>query len=130
MKVCIFGSRSFDHYAFAERKLDKFLSRIKEEIVIVSGTARGADRIGERYAQDKGYKVVRFYADWPRHGKKAGFIRNEEMADYADVFVAFWDGESSGTEHMIETVRKREKPIRIVRYRSSVEAKKPYTTRR
>lgn len=69
---------------------------------IVSGGAKGADQVGERFAEQEGIPVQRFEPDWDEHGKAAGPIRNEEMAEYADVLVAFWDGESSGTKSMIE----------------------------
>ena len=41
------------------------------------------------------------------HGKKAGYLRNVDMAEYADALVAFWDGKSKGTGHMIDIVLKR-----------------------
>ena len=115
MRVIIAGGRNFDNYELLCRKVDKILSR-QEDVEIISGTAKGADKLGERYADEHGYKVIRFSADWNKHGKAAGFVRNEEMADYSDALIAFWDGYSKGTLHMIETAKQRGLKIRIILY--------------
>lgn len=67
----------------------------------ISGTAKGPDQIGEEFAEKEGWKVTRMEADWHKHGIKAEILRNIEMAKYGDILVAFWDGKSSGTRHMI-----------------------------
>jgi len=77
---------------------------------VVSGAARGVDRLGEQWAAARGIRVVRFPADWSR-GRGAGYLRNLEMAAYGDALVALWDGRSSGTRHMIQTMRKLGKPV-------------------
>jgi hypothetical protein len=100
LKVIVAGSRSFSDYAFAKTYLDRILAN-HAEVEIVSGTARGADQLGERYAQERGFAVKKFPADWDTHGKSAGYKRNEQMAIYADHAVIFWDGSSKGTKHMI-----------------------------
>lgn len=104
-KVIIAGSRDFTDYALMEGVTDNLL-RNKNLVEIVSGCARGADKIGQSYAAQRGYKVIKFPADWDRHGKSAGYIRNEQMAKYADALVAFWDGASRGTKHMIDLAKK------------------------
>ena len=68
---------------------------------VVCGLARGADRSGERWARNRQIPVKRFPADWAKHGKRAGILRNEQMATYADALIAIWDGVSPGTRHMI-----------------------------
>lgn len=115
MKVIIAGGRTFKDFDLLCKKVDKILSR-QDEIEIVSGTARGADKLGERYAELRGYEVKRFPADWGNHGKAAGYIRNEEMAQYADALIAFWDGKSRGTQHMIRTAEEQGLKTRIIRY--------------
>lgn len=72
---------------------------------VVSGTARGVDRLGEEWAVEHDVPVARFPADWDRHGRSAGYIRNEEMAEYADALVAIHVNESPGTGHMVDTGR-------------------------
>lgn len=79
--------------------------------------AQGADRLGERYGKERGYSIRYFPADWDGKGRSAGFIRNEEMAKNADALVAFWDGQSRGTKHMIETAKKHKLDIRVKHYK-------------
>lgn len=69
---------------------------------LVSGTARGADSYGERWATEKGIPIQQFPADWKRYGRGAGPRRNKVMAQNADGLIAVWDGKSRGTESMIE----------------------------
>lgn len=115
MKVIIAGGRTFNDYELLRSKLDYYL-RNQTEIEIVSGTANGADKLGERYAEERGYNVKRFIPDWNHFGKRAGFIRNEDMAKYADALICFWDGKSKGTKHMIDIAQSLDLKIRIVRY--------------
>ena len=114
-KVIIAGGRDFDDYELLRDKCRKLLTN-KERIVIVSGTANGADKFGEVFAINHLYDVERYPADWDLHGKSAGYIRNSQMADVADALVAFWDSKSRGTKHMIDLARKKGLLVRIVRY--------------
>lgn len=114
-KVIIAGSRSFNDYDLLKQKCDKFLSQ-KTNIEIVSGTANGADKLGERYARERGYILKQFPADWNKYGKGAGYIRNGEMSDYGEALIVFWDGKSRGTEHMIKTAKSSGLKVRIVRF--------------
>ena len=114
MKVIIAGSRDFDDYELLRKYCDFYLQS-QTDIEIVSGTAKGADQLGEKYATEKGYQIKRFPADWSK-GKSAGYIRNEEMAKYADALIAFWNGMSKGTEHMINLANKYNLKIRICNY--------------
>jgi hypothetical protein len=102
MKIIIAGSRTYNDYELLKRVCDETLSLITE---IVSGTANGADKLGERYAKEKGYPIKQFPADWNKYGKSAGYIRNKQMAEYADALIAFWDGKSKGTKHMIDLAK-------------------------
>ena len=108
MKTIIAGSRAFDDYDYLCVVCD--MIDISE---IVSGTARGADSLGERYAAQNNIKLTQFPADWNKHGKKAGYLRNKEMAEYGDCLVAFWDGESKGTKLMIDLARKNNLDVRV-----------------
>jgi hypothetical protein len=72
---------------------------------VVSGTARGVDQLGEDWARERDVPVERFPADWNTHGRAAGPIRNEAMAEYADALVAIHVDESQGTTDMIDTGR-------------------------
>lgn len=115
MKVIIAGGRDFNDYDLLCRKTDKILSR-QAEIEIVSGAARGADKLGERYAQERGYGIIRYIPDWNFFGKSAGYIRNVEMADNADGLILFWNGKSKGSQHMLKIGKDKGLKIRIIRY--------------
>lgn len=112
MKVIIAGSRNFNDYQLLKDKCDYLLSKTKC-IEIVSGTAKGADLLGERYARENKYKLHKFPADWNLHGKKAGVIRNKEMAMFADALIAFWDGKSRGAKNMIEEAKSRGLKVKV-----------------
>ena len=115
MKVIIAGSREFSDFQLLYTKCEEVLANANE-VEIVSGTARGADKLGEHYASLKGYSVRQFPADWNKHGKSAGYIRNKEMAEYADCLIAFWDGNSKGTKHMIDLAKERGLFVYIINY--------------
>lgn len=74
---------------------------------IVSGRARGVDQLGEQFAAANGIPVKGFPADWKQFGKRAGYLRNTQMADYAEALIAIWDGESKGTGHMIDIAKAK-----------------------
>lgn len=110
MKLIIAGSRNLKmSHELLEMLLYNMINKTPDEIV--SGTARGIDSIGEDIAQDKEIAVKRFPADWDKHGKAAGHIRNKEMAEYADALLLIWDGESKGSANMKMNMQKLNKPI-------------------
>lgn len=115
-KVIIAGSRNFTNYYMLKEFCNNALKNIQEPIEIVSGGAKGADMLGEQYAREVGYPVKLFPAKWNALGKTAGYIRNQEMANYADALIAFWDGKSKGTHHMIETAKSCGLKVRVKRY--------------
>jgi len=110
MKLIIAGSRNifpttiqiseaFDHYS------------IPEPSEIVSGSAAGVDAFGEQWAMHYGIDLVMFPANWKRHGKAAGPIRNAKMADYADALLLIWNGHSPGSRNMKQQMIDRGKPV-------------------
>jgi len=115
MKVIIAGGRDFFDYARLCVYCDYILQDY-DMVEIVSGAAGGADRLGERYAKEKRHKLKLFPAEWDTYGKSAGYKRNEEMAKYANGLIAFWDGESKGTKHMIDIAKKHKLKVRVCNY--------------
>jgi hypothetical protein len=108
MRIIIAGSRTFTDYKTFCFVCDDIIRKEEwDEVEIVSGGAKGADKMGERFANSSDYKLTVFPADWETNGKKAGYLRNQEMAHYSDALIAFWDGESKGTKHMINIARER-----------------------
>ena len=118
-RVIIAGTRTFDDYDMLCRSMDYYLQNIREPIQVLSGMARGADQLGLRYAQEHGYEVQGFPADWEKYGKAAGPIRNLRMVQNADALVAFWDGKSIGTKNIIQLANERQLNIRVKRYSSN-----------
>lgn len=102
MKIAIIGSRNFADIA----RIDKFVSWLTKDCVVVSGGARGVDKLAELAAKKYGLPTKIFYADWDTYGKSAGFRRNGTIVEFADVVVAFWDGASKGTQDSIEKAGK------------------------
>lgn len=118
MKVAVVGSRKYTHYPDFEDVLDKILDSLAVKpnngFVIISGGARGVDTMAQQYARTRGYDFVLFK---PYHlidpqvdyNPKYFFTRNKQIADNADLVVAFWDGESSGTRHIVEYCQRNRK---------------------
>lgn len=104
MKTIIAGSRDVTSEEEVYRAIDASGFLITE---VVSGGARGVDRIGEDWANANLKAVKRFIPDWEREGKRAGYLRNAEMANYAEALIAIWDGKSRGTAHMIATAKTK-----------------------
>ena len=106
MKTIIAGGREItDH-----RKIFRAIAMARDagwEISeVVSGCCRGVDTIAAEAAGRKGVHVEPFPANWDKHGKAAGIIRNRQMAEYADALIAIWNGKSRGTRNMIEQAGK------------------------
>lgn len=127
LRLIIAGGRDFDDFSLMQQTLfnlfDKYRWRAKTDVItIISGCAKGADTLGIRYANMHHYRVKKFPADWDTYGKRAGFIRNKQMADFAaderhcGVLVAFWDGESRGTKNMIDTATQAGLEVHIIKY--------------
>ena len=112
-KVIVAGGRDFsDIY----KMHDVFEEELNKGDIVVSGLARGADIMACDMADEFGLETEVFPANWKEHGKGAGFIRNTQMAEVADRLIAFWDGRSKGTKHMINTAKKQNLDILIVPY--------------
>ena len=108
MKIIVAGSRDLYRPDLVGEMLDEAGWKPTH---IISGCARGADKAGEAWAQENGVEVIRMPADWGKHGRAAGPIRNREMAKIGDALAVIWDGKSRGTANMLEEARKRGLPV-------------------
>lgn len=108
MKTVIAGSREIPLVVF-----DIIMGQYDADCIseVVSGGAIGVDTFGELWAAEHEVPIKRMPADWPRWGRAAGFYRNVDMAEYCDQAIIIWDGESKGTLHMIDIMRKLGKPF-------------------
>jgi hypothetical protein len=113
VKLIVAGSRDFTDYEFLKKTLDKILINTKD-IEIVCGMARGADLLGKRYAEERGYLVKEMPANWDL-GKRGGIVRNREMAQYGTHCVVFWDQKSVGSKSMIELAKEYKLNLRVIR---------------
>ena len=113
MKTIIAGGRECVDYRVVSKAMLQFGEEVTE---VVSGCARGADTLGEQWARNHSIPIKRFPADWDKHGRGAGYIRNKYMANYADALVALWDGVSRGTANMIEEAKKKGLVVFVYRY--------------
>ena len=129
LRIIVAGSRDFKDYSLLRDTLMQYLDFMDDADVVddpsqvkfISGTARGADTLGEQFAYTYEYDVIRFVPDWDTYGKYAGYRRNAEMAKYASeaygVLFAFWDGKSKGTKHMIDLANRYGLEVHVVKYK-------------
>jgi len=116
MKLIIAGGRNFTNYKKLRQICDNILQG-QTNIEIVSGAYyKGADKLGEQYAKERNYKITQFPANWNQYRKAAGPKRNEQMANYANALIAFWDGKSRGTKNMIDLAKQFNLKIEVCNY--------------
>lgn len=112
MKLAVIGSRTFNDYELLKHHLNK-INKVQPITAIVSGGAKGADKLSERYAKEYNIPTIIFYPDW-NLGKHAGFLRNADIITEADKVIAFHDGVSKGTLNSISIAKKQNKKVRVV----------------
>lgn len=112
MRLAIIGSRSFSDYEVLKENVLKSFPNV---LLIVSGGAKGADKLGEKLADELGLKTEIYLPDWARYGKGAGLVRNELIIKNSEGVIAFWDGLSKGTKKSIEISRSLKKKIVVVK---------------
>lgn len=118
LKVIVAGGRDFNDYAKLSTALFDHAESVGENtgISIVSGMARGADSLAVDFARKENVMLYHFPANWDHYGKRAGFVRNAEMSEFADELIVFWDGTSRGTWNMIQTMERLNKPVHLHMY--------------
>jgi len=112
MKVIIAGSRGITDYDLVKEAVEDSGFEVTE---VVSGGARGVDRLGERWARENDVPIRQFLPDWNGHGKSAGFIRNDLMVKHADAAIILWDGHSRGTKHTLDQSKRKGLKVFLVR---------------
>ena len=116
-RLIIAGGREFSDYPLLAASVVEFVNELDDpDIEIVCGCARGADSLGEEYGKSKGYKINYYKPNWDLYGKAAGMFRNRAMALNADGLIAFWDGSSKGTKHMIDMARRHGLKVKVIKY--------------
>lgn len=125
LRVIIAGSRDFNDYKLLKKSAIEIITKktmLPDLTRIISGGARGADTLGERFANEMGLEISRFIPDLDGLGKRAGYVRNAEMAKFAveddndGMLIAFWDGKSRGTKHMIDLAKRYGLEVHVVNF--------------
>lgn len=128
IRIIVAGYREFNDYEFVKKEIHKLLFKLidqyeelyKSDIRFVSGACRGVDSLGERYANEYGYRLSKFPADWNKYKKRAGYERNKQMAEFSvqdgsiGVLLAFDHEKSKGTKLMIELARDYGLAVNII----------------
>jgi hypothetical protein len=119
-RVIIAGGRDFDDYVYMSTKLNELFNDPNtfnnKAIKVISGMAKGADTLGIRYADEHKLTKILFPANWKEYPRIAGFLRNNDMLSVATHLIAFWDGKSNGTKHMIEIAQMKGIPVWVFEY--------------
>lgn len=119
MKIAIVGSRDYPQPSAVSRYVGRLHMECPDVwgeggLVIVSGGARGVDSWAADEARIRDIPVEEYPAEWVRYGKRAGFLRNEDIVKAANKVVAFWDGESRGTKHTIDLALRHKKHLEVI----------------
>jgi hypothetical protein len=124
-KVIICGGRDYDNYDEMQIQFTYFARHLEIESIVSGGNKSwnddkkkftGADYLSKRLAKEKNIPHEEFPADWQKHGKRAGYIRNAAMGEAGTHVLAFWDGKSRGTAMMIDIARRKNIPVEIIYY--------------
>lgn len=124
MKVIIAGSRDVPELVRScKQAVLTFEHRYGRITSVVSGCARGADTVGELFAEMRKIPIDKYPADWAQYGKAAGHIRNSQMANEsgAQGLIAIWDGKSPGTKHMISVAQQKNMKKVVWNYLTNTE---------
>lgn len=117
-KLIVAGGRDFSDEALLMQGINQVLAELPDDKVvsIVSGMAPGADTLAYQFAKDHKVRVYAMPADWKANGKRAGYMRNVDMANASHGLLAFWDTKSKGTKHMIDIARAKGLYVKIINY--------------
>jgi predicted Rossmann fold nucleotide-binding protein DprA/Smf involved in DNA uptake len=110
MRTIIAGSRNIHDYDLVVQAVNASGIKITE---VISGNAAGIDTLAIQYAIENNLPIGIFPADWDTHGRKAGPLRNAEMAENADALIAIWDGKSRGTASMINIASRKKLSVYV-----------------
>jgi len=112
LRIAIVGSRIFPCTDFD--LIASFIDGLPDGSVIVSGGARGVDRIAQKRAEERGFETIIILPNYDQFGGQAPLIRNKEIVNRSDIVVAFWDGRSRGTLHIMKRAEQVGKLVLVV----------------
>ena len=111
--IAIVGSRNFNNQKYFNLALESIQNQIKNVTHFVSGGAKGADLMGQKWAEQKGLEIKIFYPDWNKHGRAAGVIRNTDIVKNSDIIIAFPSKQGRGTQDSIRKATKLGKELYV-----------------
>lgn len=112
MRVVVCGSRNWNN----DERIKQFIDKLPDGALVTTGGAPGADALAHKFATERGLATEVYKANWEKHGRSAGLKRNLFMLSLdPNLVVAFWDGKSRGTEHMINATKQAGILLRIIR---------------
>ena len=115
MNIAIIGSRTFDNYELMKSTVNNYVNQNDVEInCVVSGGAKGADTLAEKFANEYDLETIVYKPDWGRLGRGAALARNTQIIDHSDIVFAFWNGTSTGTKDSITKAHKKNKIVVMV----------------
>lgn len=113
--IVVFGSRSINDPEFVFKVLDDFRAK-NGDFYMIHGGAIGVDRTAATWARQRGIRAQIYDPPYNTMGRRAPLFRNSIMADEADAGIAFWDGKSTGTAHMLSQMKKRNRKVLLIQY--------------
>ena len=115
MKLAVVGSRTFNDYELLKNELNE-IHKVTPITLIISGGAKGADSLSERWARENNIETQIFKPMWEKFGKQAGYLRNKDIVLGSEQVIAFWDNISKGTLHSINIADHHEIPYKVVKF--------------
>mgnify|MGYP000860885121 FL=1 len=119
MKLAVVGSRTFNDYKLLKEHLDE-IHAVTPITLIISGGAKGADSLAEKWAHQNNIETLIFKPEWDRYGKQAGYLRNKDIILNSDRVLAMWDGVSKGTLHSINIADHHQIPYTVVNFKNDI----------
>lgn len=116
MNIAIVGGREFTDYDLLRKTLNNYIENKSFLNALVSGGAKGADTLAEKYAAELDVEMIVYRPDYKKYGRLAALHRNTQIIEASDIVFAFWDGKSRGTLDSINKAKKLEKTLFIINY--------------
>lgn len=113
-RIAVIGSRGYRGRAIIPNILQStfgYFRQFGKPVFISGGCKNSPDQWGQQWAVRNNIPCIIFPAEWQKHGKKAGLVRNKKIVDNADYLIAFWDGKSHGTKYTIDLALQRGLPV-------------------
>lgn len=115
MKIAVIGSRSFKDKELLKAVLDAEIQMIE----LITGGAVGADTMAENWAKNRQIPTTILKPNYEKFGKYAPLERNNRIIEIAEKVIAFWDGQSKGTQYVIKECQRLRKPLKVIRYQTA-----------